>query len=438
MNKKNIRMAGIILGGVFIWMLLGLFAPSERKPEIRDVEKQTVLTINSEAQDYSLPISIQSISEAFSKVELRSQTSEKVKKINFLDGEFVEKDQVICELEPGQKYANFKKSEIQYESSKNLFDKGLISESGLVTSEASYEAAKVDYERTKIKATFNGFVEKLAKEGQLLQNGQLCASLISLSPLKIVGNVSELLVNKVKIGQNVHVTFLSGEGYKSNLTFISSSADKQTKTLQEFILKDNIKKFEFDIKLKIPGKHNALNAAAAFIVAQQAGIQTNIIKNSLKNFSGVSRRFEEKGTVKINGKEVLVVDDYGHHPTEIKSTIQAAKSKYRGKQINMIFQPHRYSRSSILFREFISVLSETDSVQLMDIYSAGEANTSGISSYDFVDSLLRKGIDAKYAKNLNQIRKNLNESIKKESILIIQGAGNVSDITASLMAIGKK
>ena len=243
MNKKNIRMAGIILGGVFIWMLLGLFAPSERKPEIRDVEKQTVLTINSEAQDYSLPISIQSISEAFSKVELRSQTSEKVKKINFLDGEFVEKDQVICELEPGQKYANFKKSEIQYESSKNLFDKGLISESGLVTSEASYEAAKVDYERTKIKATFNGFVEKLAKEGQLLQNGQLCASLISLSPLKIVGNVSELLVNKVKIGQNVNVTFLSGEGYKSNLTFISSSADKQTKTFQVETEIENVSNF---------------------------------------------------------------------------------------------------------------------------------------------------------------------------------------------------
>ena len=213
---------------------------------------------------------------------------------------------------------------------------------------------------------------------------------------------------------------------------------KQTKSHQEFILKDNIKKFEFDIKLKIPGKHNALNATAAFIVAQQAGIQTNVIKNSLKNFSGVSRRFEEKGTVQINGKEVLVVDDYGHHPTEIKSTIQAAKSKYKGKPINMIFQPHRYSRSSILFKEFISVLSDTDSVQLMDIYSAGEANTSGISSYDFVDSLLRKNIDAKYAKNLNQIRKNLNESIKKDSILIIQGAGNVSDITASLMAIGKK
>ena len=190
MNKKNIRMAAIILGGVFVWMLLGLFAPSERKPEVRDVEKQTVLTVNSEAQDYSLPISIQSISEAFSKVDLRSQTSEKVKKIHFLDGEFVEKDQVICELEPGQKYANFKKSEIQYESSKNLYDKGLISESGLVTSEATYEASKVDYERTKIKASFNGFVENLAKEGQLLQNGQLCASLISLSPLKIVGNVS--------------------------------------------------------------------------------------------------------------------------------------------------------------------------------------------------------------------------------------------------------
>ena len=142
--------------------------------------------------------------------------------------------------------------------------------------------------------------------------------------------------------------------------------------------------------------------------------------------------------MQINGKEVLVVDDYGHHPTEIKSTIQAAKSKYKGKPINMIFQPHRYSRSSILFKEFISVLSDTDSVQLMDIYAAGEANTSGISSYDFVDSLLRRNIDAKYAKNLNQIRKNLNESIKKDSILIIQGAGNVSDITASLMAIGKK
>ena len=240
MNKKNIRMAAFIVVGVVIWMLLGLFAPKEREFERPPAQKLTVLTSNSIAQDYSLPITSKSESEAFSKIDLKSQTSEKIVKVNFKDGDFVNKGDVICQLDSGQREANFKRRDIEYQSQKELKKKGLVSDSALVTSETNYETARIELERTRIKAPFNGFVEYLAKEGQLLQNGQNCGWLISLSPLKIVGNIPEMLVSKVKVGQKVLVRFLSGEEYESNVTFVSSGADAQTKTFRVETELDNI------------------------------------------------------------------------------------------------------------------------------------------------------------------------------------------------------
>ena len=232
MNKKNLRASAAILFFTVIWMISGYFAQSEPVEYEAPVEKEVVLVAVSEAKDFSLPVTVKAESQAFSKVDIRSQTSEKIVKIAYQDGDFVEEGSIICKLDSGQREANYKKSKIDYDSSIELSKKGLISESALVTAETVYETARIESERTNIKAPFSGFVEQLAKKGQLLQNGQVCASIISLSPLKIVGNVSEVLVAMIKPNQNAEIEFISGEKFNTKVSFISSAADIKTRTFK--------------------------------------------------------------------------------------------------------------------------------------------------------------------------------------------------------------
>ena len=212
---------------------------------------------------------------------------------------------------------------------------------------------------------------------------------------------------------------------------------KQNEVLQEFIIVKNSTGKEISLKLALAGRHNALNATAAFIVSQKAGINIKIIKESFMNFGGVSRRMEHKGEIIINKNKVKLIDDYGHHPTEIKATIDAVKATNPKKMISMIFQPHRFSRSIFLFDEFIECLSELDNVVILDIYSAGEQNQENISAYSFVNALVDKGKNAFFAKNLKQICKHLDSMVGDEEILITQGAGNIVDISNSIRAIYK-
>ena len=212
---------------------------------------------------------------------------------------------------------------------------------------------------------------------------------------------------------------------------------KQQATFQKFKIIRNSTGKEISIELTLSGKHNALNATAAFIVAQKAGINTKVIKDSFKNFGGVSRRLEFKADLKIDGKSATLIDDYGHHPTELKATIEALKSSSPNKKICMIFQPHRYSRSTLLFKEFIECLGDVDTSIILDIYSAGEQNLQKISSYDFVNALIEKKKNAFFAKNLKEICKILESEIKGNEIIVTQGAGNIVDISNSIKAIYK-
>ena len=212
---------------------------------------------------------------------------------------------------------------------------------------------------------------------------------------------------------------------------------KQQATFQKFKIIRNSTGKEISIELTLSGKHNALNATAAFIVAQKAGINTKVIKDSFKNFGGVSRRLEFKADLKIDGKSATLIDDYGHHPTELKATIEALKSSSPNKKICMIFQPHRYSRSTLLFKEFIECLRYVDTTIILDIYSAGEQNLQKISSYDFVNALIEKKKNAFFAKNLKEICKILESEIKGNEIIVTQGAGNIVDISNSIKAIYK-
>ena len=212
---------------------------------------------------------------------------------------------------------------------------------------------------------------------------------------------------------------------------------KQYAKFQKFKIVRSSTGKETSLELTLLGKHNALNATAAFIVAQKAGINIKVIKDSFKNFGGVSRRLEFKANLKIEGKPVTLIDDYGHHPTELKATVQALRSSNPNKKICMIFQPHRYTRSTLLFKEFVECLREVDTIIILDIYSAGERNLQKISSYDFVNALIEKRKNAFFAKNLKEICKILDSEIEGNEIIVTQGAGNIVDISNSIKAIYK-
>ncbi|MDP1759543.1 MAG: UDP-N-acetylmuramate--L-alanine ligase [Thermodesulfovibrionales bacterium] len=181
-----------------------------------------------------------------------------------------------------------------------------------------------------------------------------------------------------------------------------------------------------NFSLPVPGVHNILNSLAAIIVARELKIEAGLIKEALKKFSGIQRRFELKG----EEKGIKVFDDYGHHPTEIKATINAAKDGLLARQaagrLFVIFQPHRYTRTKDLMDEFTSCFSEADILCLMDIYSAGEKPINGIDSNALLERIKKTGHkDAAYFPDREKLMNNLLMRLKSGDVVFTLGAGDV-------------
>ena len=174
-------------------------------------------------------------------------------------------------------------------------------------------------------------------------------------------------------------------------------------------------------KLKIPGKHNILNAVASIAVGLDLGISVEALRFSLTNFSGVDRRFQLKGT--ING--ITVVDDYAHHPTEIAVTLDAAK-QLQPDRLVVVFQPHRYTRTQYCFEAFVKVLQAADLIFLTDIYAAGEESIKGLTSNKLCNAIRKDGHrHTYYLNNLTEIASQLSSHLKEGDVLITMGAGNI-------------
>ncbi|HGO5856045.1 TPA: UDP-N-acetylmuramate--L-alanine ligase [Mannheimia haemolytica] len=188
-----------------------------------------------------------------------------------------------------------------------------------------------------------------------------------------------------------------------------------------------------DVLLNVPGTHNALNATAALAVAKEEGIANEAILAALADFQGAGRRFDQLGSfIRPNGK-IMLVDDYGHHPTEVDVTIQAARSGWEGKRVVMIFQPHRYSRTRDLFDEFVQVLSKVDALILLDVYAAGEAPIVGADSKALARSIRNLGkVDPILVSDTDQLGEVLDQIIQDGDLILAQGAGSVSRISRGL------
>ncbi|MFP3979553.1 MULTISPECIES: UDP-N-acetylmuramate--L-alanine ligase [Marinobacter] len=204
-----------------------------------------------------------------------------------------------------------------------------------------------------------------------------------------------------------------------------------------FVVKRPGGRSDLTVELKMPGRHNVLNALAVIAVATDDGIADEAICRGLAAFAGVGRRFQVYGDYKIPKGTITLVDDYGHHPTEVEAVIRAAQGAWPERRIVMLYQPHRFSRTRDLYEDFVRVLSEVDSLLLMDVYSAGETAVPGADSRALCRSIRQRGkVEPLFVEDNREIEGLLSTVLQDGDLLITQGAGDIGGIAIRLAAQG--
>ena len=189
---------------------------------------------------------------------------------------------------------------------------------------------------------------------------------------------------------------------------------------------------ELNVELPLPGFHNVRNAVAAGAVATEESIADEAIRQGLKNFSGVDRRFETR-EITVREKHLTLVDDYGHHPTEVKNVLDTARLVWPSRRLLMVYQPHRYTRTRDLYDDFVRVLSEVDALILVEIYSAGEQAIAGADSKSLAAGLRQRGgVNPIVVSDPNEAREMVKKLANEGDVVIVQGAGNVSLVSAGM------
>ena len=187
------------------------------------------------------------------------------------------------------------------------------------------------------------------------------------------------------------------------------------------------------VKLRLPGMHNVRNALAAVAVADELQIGNDAVVKALGEFEGIDRRFQQMGDVSTAAGNVMLVDDYGHHPTEIAATLSAAKSGWPGKRIVLAFQPHRYSRTRDLMDDFATVLSDADVLVLLDVYAAGEEPIAGADGRAMARAVRSRGsVEPVFVESLDDLQPVLMDLIEDGDLILTMGAGDIGAYAAGL------
>ena len=259
-----------------------------------------------------------------------------------------------------------------------------------------------------IVKSFSTFVERIPEDGLVIAFGDnpFVRSILKDYPHKITYGYSEgndFYAENMKFDENGNPTFdICRKGQK-----ITS------------------------IELSVPGEHNVLNALAAFVTTSYLGADAEVIARTLKEYTGTGRRFDFNGTT---DKGVKIIDDYAHHPTEIKATLSAAKN-VKHKKLWLIFQPHTYTRTKALFDEFVDAFDGTDVLVLTDIYAAREKDIYNISSYKLMNAIKSKypDKDVYYVKDFEDIVKYIEKFATEDDIVMTMGAGDVYKVGDMLL-----
>ena len=260
-----------------------------------------------------------------------------------------------------------------------------------------------------LKKSFKKFCLSLPFQGYLIANGD------DPSIKNIIKNIPR---NSFSFGKD-----------KSN--------DYQIKDIKQnirgtsFKLKDNFVKKDYSFSMSMHGEHNVMNATSAIIAAIQENIDLSIIKKSLKTCSSIERRFEIISH-NIFSKKITLVDDYGHHPKEIKYSHDTASEIWKNKKKIVVFQPHRYTRTKDLFDEFIKTLLNIENLLLLDIYPASERIIKGYEGKDLFQALKKNGSNVVFCQNHTEVIKKLENMTEGNEVIITQGAGTTSELARKI------
>lgn len=240
-----------------------------------------------------------------------------------------------------------------------------------------------------------------------------------------------LLYNKDDV--NLETLF---KNRKSNLSFSFKQGDYTAKNIKFVNFKSYFDFYKEEkllarIELSLPGEYNVYNALAAAALAFELKIELKDIQAALKNFTGVGRRFEFKG--RIFNNQVDIIEDYAHHPTEIKKLLKTVK-KLNYKKINVVFQPHRVSRTKRFFKEFTHSFQDANKVIITDIFTASETNKANIDLNDFAQEIADKSdVKAVYQNDYLKIKENLLSNLESGEVVLIVGAGDINKFSEIIL-----
>jgi len=204
---------------------------------------------------------------------------------------------------------------------------------------------------------------------------------------------------------------------------IKSEFEKKDKYNIEFL------NTPISLNLKVPGKHNLLNATAALAVCQQLKLNERKVKESLENYEGATRRFEYIG--KCNG--AIVIDDYAHHPEEIKATLKTIRTEYPGKKVICVFHPHTFTRTKVLFSQFAQSFDEADKIIILDIYGSAREKQGGVSSQKLVEEIKKFHKDAENISTIKETYEYLKDDVDNRDVIVTMGAGDGDKLAKMLV-----
>lgn len=267
----------------------------------------------------------------------------------------------------------------------------------------------------EIKSSFKKFILMLPKNGYLILNQDDINCMAVYDEIK-----DEIKRNEIKV-----FTFSLSE---PTATIYAKNISCNIKGFYSFdiIEPETLQKHSF--YLTVPGIHNVYDALGAITTAYAHGIKISQMRKSLNEFCGAKRRFELK---KDLGNNILVYDDYAHHPTEVKATLSAAKQKEHNRVI-AIFQPHTYSRTKELLNDFSTSFSDADIVIITDIYAAREVDDGTISSQDLVNLLRKHKVNAIHISKFDDIAKYIKENMQQKDVILTIGAGDITHLSELL------
>lgn len=262
---------------------------------------------------------------------------------------------------------------------------------------------------------FNGFLQNLPFYG---------SAVMCLDDPGVRELLPELTRKVVTYGHHAEADYrldnYRAEGLKSNFDLVCRRMEK---TLA--------------LTLEMPGFHNAQNAAGAAALCLELGVDESAVLQGLAKFAGVGRRFSDLGDVRWSGGCTRLIDDYGHHPTEVAVTLKAAREAFPGRRIVTVFQPHRYSRTRDHFEDFVAVLGECQILVLLEVYAAGEMPVAGATSAALAQAIRDRGWgDPVVVPDHRGLSAVLSELMQDQDILLMQGAGDIGRLSASLADCG--